>query len=241
LANKAKRGIADQEYFIELEKSPEYKGKISITVKLDFVCIEKEENLPKKLRRKSNTPSRCDISEGRKSQDVSIDYSLKSPINKLKRSTTPTPTASKQNNLSMVFNFPIKLNYFLNLFKLDIHELQTSKTREFEFESDEFQTEKALYPKKKEIEVRSVNIPQNFEPEKSEEKINNGESLGTTQEKRRATFGINIEDKNQQKLLRGDDITVYLNKSRRFKKINLIFIFEKKKKTSLEKMISVFI
>ena len=89
--------MADQDCFIELEKSPEYKGKIYFTVKLEFLEIEKEENLPKKLRGKSNTPSRFEIPEV--SKENSIDYSASARIpNKLKRSTTPTPT---KNNHSL--------------------------------------------------------------------------------------------------------------------------------------------
>ena len=83
--------MADQECFIELEKSPEYKGRISFTVKLEFLEIEKEENLPRKLRGKSNTPSRCEIQEVSKESSIDYSASTRTP-NKLKRSTTPTPT-----------------------------------------------------------------------------------------------------------------------------------------------------
>lgn len=101
LANKAKRETAGQECFVELEKSPEYKGKIFFAVKLEFLEIEKEENLPKKLRGKSNTPSRCEIHEV--SKESSIDYSAPTRTpNKLKRSTTPTPSMNKH-NLSNIY------------------------------------------------------------------------------------------------------------------------------------------
>lgn len=114
LANKAKRKIAEQECFIELEKSPEYKGKISFSVKLEFLEIEKEENLPKKLRGKSNTPSRCDIHEVSKESSIDYSASIRTP-NKLKRSTTPTPAMNNHNLCRKKQNIKLLINILFDI------------------------------------------------------------------------------------------------------------------------------
>lgn len=85
--------------------------------------------------------------------------------------------------------------------------------KEFDLESTEYQIESVSPLRKQKTTSTCSNIRDKNELEKSEENRNDSGYSEVTQEKRRATFGINTNEKVDPKTIKEQENTVYLNKS----------------------------